>query len=342
MARPTVHDVARAAGVSLSTVDRVLNDRDGVRQSTQIRVNEAMEKLGYQRNIAAANLSKRREYRIRFILPAGENAFMRGLEDEIQAYRPVARLEGVSVTVERVQAFDEAALAEALRSVEPAETDGVAVVATDAAVVRDAVAELRGRGVRVVTLVSDLPSSARDQFIGIDNVFAGRTAAGLLGRFCRGRAGKIAIVAGSMVVRDHAERRLGFEQVLRAEFPEHELMSPVEGLDDAARVEGLLCKLFREYPDIVGLYSLGAGNRGVMSAVAELPAAIRPAVVVHELTAHSREGLLSGMFDAVIQQDPAREVRSAVRVLCALVDGRPLDQAQERVGIEVFLRDNLP
>lgn len=342
MSRPTVHDVARAAGVSLSTVDRVLNGREGVRRATRLRVHEVMEQLGYQRNIAAANLSKRREYRIRILLPAGENAFMRGLEDEVAAYRAVARFDGTRVEVERVPAFDEAALAAALRAVDADVTDGVAVVATDAAGVRDAVAELKGRGVRVVTLVSDLPTSARDYFIGIDNVFAGRTAAGLLGRFCRGRPGEVAIVAGSMVVRDHAERRLGFEQVMRAEFPDQALLPPLEGLDEAGRVEGLLREVLQAHPGITGVYSLGAGNRGVMAALKGLPVAERPSVVVHELTPHSRQGLLDGTLDAVIQQDPAREVRCAVHVLRALVDGQPVDPAQERVGIEVFLRDNLP
>ena len=58
MTRPTIHDVAREAGVSLSTVDRVLNERDGVRQNTKTRVQEAIDKLGFQRNLAAANLSR--------------------------------------------------------------------------------------------------------------------------------------------------------------------------------------------------------------------------------------------------------------------------------------------
>ena len=45
MTRPTVHDVARAAGVSLSTIDRVLNGRKGVRAKTQERVQAARIRL---------------------------------------------------------------------------------------------------------------------------------------------------------------------------------------------------------------------------------------------------------------------------------------------------------
>jgi LacI family transcriptional regulator len=67
----------------------------------------------------------------------------------------------------------------------------------------------------------------------------------------------------------------------------------------------------------------------------------RPCIVVHELTAHTRRELQSGAFDAVINQDVGHEVRSAVRVLKALVDGRSFVPAQERIRIDIFLRENL-
>ncbi|MEO1576334.1 MAG: ATP-binding protein, partial [Pseudomonadota bacterium] len=45
--------------------------------------------------------------------------------------------------------------------------------------VRDAVKRARARGIAVVAFISDLPSSDRDHFVGIDNIAAGRTAAQL-------------------------------------------------------------------------------------------------------------------------------------------------------------------
>lgn len=338
MSRPTIHDVARAAGVSLSTVDRVLNARAGVRQATQSRVAAAMRELGFQRNLAAASLARRRQDRLLFILPGGSNSFMRGLERELT--QKAAAWEFTQLEVVTVPPFDDAALAAALREVDPAQTQGVAVVATDSAVVRAALAELRDKGVAVVTLVSDLPSSRRQHFVGIDNVQAGRTAASLLGRFCRGRPGRIVIVAGSMLVRDHAERRLGFEQVLRAEFPEQQILPPLEGLDDQDIVAAELGAVLDRHPDVVGIYSLGAGTRGVARAMAGRTP--RPATVVHELTPHSRQALLDGSFDAVIRQDHAREVAAAVSLLQALIAGKPVEPEAGRIGIEVFLRDNLP
>ena len=57
VAKPTVNDIARVAGVSLATVDRVLNERPGVRAVTIKKVKAAIDQLGYVRDTAAANLA---------------------------------------------------------------------------------------------------------------------------------------------------------------------------------------------------------------------------------------------------------------------------------------------
>ena len=70
--RPTVHDIAAAAGVSLATVDRVLNQRPGVRHVTREKVETAIREIGYVRDVAAANLAKGRTYSFVFIVPASD------------------------------------------------------------------------------------------------------------------------------------------------------------------------------------------------------------------------------------------------------------------------------
>ena len=75
MSRVTVQDVADAAGVSLATVDRVLNNRKGVRAETVDRVKEAMARLNFVRDQSAANLARRRTYPLTFIVPSGGNSF---------------------------------------------------------------------------------------------------------------------------------------------------------------------------------------------------------------------------------------------------------------------------
>ena len=340
--RPTVHDIAKRAGVSLATVDRVLNRRAGVRAATAARVQAAIAALGYQRDLAAANLAKSRLYPLVFILPEGPNAFMRGLEGAVQEARQRSAADRTDISLVTVPPFDEVALARALDALDPKQLAGVALVATESPAVRRAVARLADAGLPVVTLVSDLPNARRGHYVGIDNVAAGRTAASLLGRFIGGRKGKVAVLAGSLLVRDHVERRLGFDQVVRAEFPFLDVLPVVEGFDEAETARRVIGECLDREKDVIGIYSLGAGNRGLIEALAERDLAGKVTVVAHELTDHARAALADGTFAAVINQDAGHEVRSAIRVMKALADGVALVDAQERIRIDIFVRDNLP
>ncbi|UDL93707.1 LacI family DNA-binding transcriptional regulator [Lichenihabitans sp. PAMC28606] len=340
--RVTAGDVAAAAGVSLATVDRVLNSRPGVRAVTVKAVQDAVERLGFRKDVFAANLARSRQYRFRFLLPRlPQNSFMQSVRREVDMGALRGLDERIAISIGEYAAFDPVDLARCLIACRHDGTMGVAAVAVDAPEVRDAIARLAADGIAVLTLVSDVTPSRRARFIGPDNVAAGRVAGTLLGRFLGPRQGHVLTVAGRMTLRDHAERRLGLAQVIERDFPNLSLLPVAEGLDDGAVTEPIVAKALREMPDLVGIYSLGAGNRGIAAA---LEAAGRSRTVVtigHELTPFMREALLSGTFDAAINQDPSDEVRRAVRTLKALADGCD-DFHPDPIRIDIYLKDNLP
>src|SRR6187549_1742154 len=81
--RATVHDVAREAGVSLATVDRVLNGRPGVRPLTAEKVEKAIAALDFRRDLSASLLARARDLRVQFLIPDGGNDFMASLAEAI-------------------------------------------------------------------------------------------------------------------------------------------------------------------------------------------------------------------------------------------------------------------
>ncbi|MEN3111255.1 LacI family DNA-binding transcriptional regulator [Uliginosibacterium paludis] len=340
--RIRIHDVAAAAGVSLATVDRVLNKRPGVRQVTVDKVEAALRALDYRPDIHAARLARGQALRLMFIVPRGHNSFMDMVVAEIRSTADRLRHERCDIELRFVDAFDGPAVASMLDALSPDDCDGVAVVAPDAPGVREAIDACVARGLHLVTLVSDLPSSHRQHFVGIDNIAAGRVAGRLLGRLSAGRSGRIALIAGSMTLRDHMERHLGCEQVLRADFPHLRTLPVVEGRDFAETTAQVARELLAAHPDIVGLYNMGAGNRGLVEVLRQAGAPGRIVTVAHELTPHVRQALVEGVYDAIVCQDAAHEVRSAVRVLQALCEGGEVVRSQERIRIEVYLKDNLP
>jgi LacI family transcriptional regulator len=340
-ARTSLQDVARVAGVSLATVDRVLHGRAGVRARTVEHVQAVVARLGYRPDPAATRLARKSMARLVFVLPSGTNTFVDILERQVQAVRPWLAEQRAAAVVERVDVFVPEALAGHLAGLRD-RCDVVVVMGQDHPLVRAAIDDLVAHGVIVVTLVSDVPGSRRSRFVGIDNVTAGRTAASLLGRFIGPRAGNVGIVMGSRALRDHAERLFGFEQVIAAEYGRLRLLQPIEGHDSSQRTEPLATRLLQREPNLVGLYSIGAGNRGIQTALEHSGRADRIVWVCHELTPHARQALLTGVADAVINQDAGHEVRSACRLALAALSGEHVLPDQERIRIDIFLRDNLP
>ena len=87
----------------------------------------------------------------------------------------------------------------------------------------------------VVALVSDLPNTGRDHFIGIDNRAAGRTAGVLMGRFLGGGPGQVLVLGQSLLARDMIERRRGFDEVMLRDFPDLEVLPSLETHGSADR-----------------------------------------------------------------------------------------------------------
>jgi LacI family transcriptional regulator len=338
MARATIEDVADRAGLSVATVDRVLNGRAQVRPQNAKRVEAAIRSLNYHPDRLAARLAKGREYRFCFVLPKGDNIFMRGLEQEISNHASHLESERVNADILYTDVFEPQALADALHGLKG--YDGVAVVALDHPKVREAIAGLSERGVAIVTLVSDVPGSARAHFVGIDNAAAGRTAATIMGRYCGEHKGSIGVIAGSMSLRDHAERHFGFMQVMQQEYANLNVLPVLEGRDISARNQQLVTSLIAATPNLIGLYNIGGGPDGIVSALAGHSRKVT--FITHELNGVTRKGLIDGTIAAVIAQDPGHEIRSAMRVLMAKCDRVPILAAMERIAIDVYVRDNLP
>jgi LacI family transcriptional regulator len=339
-ARVTLQDVARAAGVSPATVDRVINNRDGVRARTREAVMAAAHRLGYLGEAARAGPPgpSPRPVDLVFLLPAGTNSFIAHLAAQLRAQ--AAAREGVRARVEMIEGFDPATLAASLRAL-VGQADGVAVIAIDHPLVRDAIRALVASGTPVLTLVSDVLNVPRFAYVGIDNRQAGRLAGHLMGRFLgRGASGKVALFAGSLSYRGHEEREAGFRHALREMSPDLEIVEVREVQDnrDIARREALAT--LDRHPDLAAIYSVGGGSTGIAAALTERGVAGRVVLITHEATERSRPYVLDGTIDALIDQNPRVEAREALNALEAAARGSDYRIIQPR--IQVVFPENFP
>lgn len=336
--RPRMDEVAREAGVSLATVDRALHRRPGVSARTLQRVQQALHRLAEAQNPCQA---RDRHWLLCFLLPGGDNAFVDALRGELAALTPWLVEQGAQIDIRTTDAFAPAGAAAAVKRLR-GQYDAIVLMLQDHPLVRDAVERVASDGTCVVTLVSQIASRQRTHFVGIDNVAAGRTAAGLLGRFTGGRRGTVGVIMGSRNLQDHMERLRGFQELMVAEHPQLAVLEPLECKDRDLLAETEVADLLARHPDLVGLYSVGAGNRGIHAAIRKAGATGQIAWVCHELTADTRAALLDGSASAAIGQSPIQEARASCRVVLNHLARLPTPLDVEPIRIEIYLKDNLP
>lgn len=338
--RARMPDVARLAGVSTATVDRVLNQRGQVRPATAQRVVRAATELAYLPDDALRATLAPEPMRLVFVLPQGTNRYLRMLGDTVGFARDQWLPFNVQCRVALIEGFDPDLLARSLLRL-GAQCDGIAFMALEHPVVREAVDRLHQRGVPVVTLISDLSHSRRAAYVGLDNRAAGRTAAWLIGRLI-GRAAKVAMIAGSLSYRAHEEREMGFLGLFRERFPAIAVVGLREGRDDEARNFEQTRELLREHPDLAGIYNIGGGADGVARAMKACGREHDLVLVAHGLTPDTRALLIDGTIDAVLTQTPQSVILNCIRIFANLRERRDALAGVEPNRISIVLRENLP
>lgn len=339
--RPTTKDLAKAAGVSLATVDRVLNERPNVSRKTVEKVNEAINRIGFVRNLAAVNLARNKMYRFRFLFPRTGDQYLNELLRHVTEIDGALSADMTVVDSVQMDMDDPHVVANYLGAVEPGEIDGIAIMAPESPQVRDSMARLQERGTRVVQFLTGQEKLEAHEFIGIDNFAAGATAGRIVGRFLGGRPGKVMVIAETMQSLDSIQRRLGFDKILNTSFPDLSALPSLETHGDEERTKRIISRTFKFQEDVVAVYVISSEARMPVTQIAKFRDLNDLTVVVHERTPFSEKSLRKEEIDAVIAQDPGHAVRSAVRIMKARSDKRAPLAAQEKIRIEVLLKDNL-
>ena len=339
--RPTTKDLAVAAGVSLATVDRVLNGRPGVKQDTIDKVFETIETIGFERNISAANLAKQKVYKFLFVLPQAGDAFLGELISKIDEISQAFAAEMIAADVCRIDENDPHTIANYLSTLSADQVDGVAVMAPETPPVRDAIIRLAERGIKALSFLSGRPQSSETDFVGTDNHAAGATSARLLGRFLGGKSDKVLVVTETMQARDSIERRLGFDELINRDYPHIHPLPSLETYANPDRTRQIVANSFSNHSDIIGAYVLSSEARMPVEAIMNNSRPSDLVCIAHERTPFTESALIANQLDAIIVQNPGHLVRSAIRILRARIDGREPLASQEKIRIEILLKENL-
>lgn len=339
MSRTTIHDIARLAGVSTATVDRALNGRVGVSSANRQRVFSAAKDLGYLPSEGMVLLPSK-PANLEFLIPFGQNGFMLELGESILEFASKLPLVA-SCNIIPLDGIDPETLIPALETVS-LKTEGIGLIAIDHLETRHAIRQLCESGVRVVTIASDVLDTPRSAYVGVDNRAAGRTAAQIMGMMAGTASGSVGLFLGSHEFHGHQERETGFRSLLDNQFPGLKILPAIETGEDSGRSNVGMTKLLETTENLVGVYSVGAGRRGVIEALENAKQKSRPFIVMHDLTESSRAWLVNGQIDVVIDQN-ARLVgeQAVIRLLGSIAVNTPLLPFKD-IEPKIVLSENIP
>lgn len=324
MAHPfRIREIAQQAGLSEATVDRVLNGRGGVRSSTVAEVEQAIADL--QRQRSQVRLSGR-TFLVDVVVdspPRFSAAVQRALEEELPGLNP-------AVIRSRFHFFDSAPVdqqVQVLDGIRRRGSHGVILKAPDVPAVNAAVQRLDDAGIPVITLVTDLPASRRQAYVGLDNRSAGATAAYLLDRWMADSAGSVLVTRGDSSFRGEDEREMGFRSTLRSIAPARRIVELVDPASDDEVRRRMVLTTLAAHPDVAAVYSMYAfgADRVMIDAFAEAGRTCR-AVVAHDLAADNVELLAASEISAILHHDLHEDLRNACRMVLqahGALAGRP-------------------
>jgi LacI family transcriptional regulator len=333
--KPTMSDVASEAGVSLATVDRVLNGRGGVSPAKAGRILTAAKRLRLDRALVRPPGPI---LRVAVLIQSPANAFHADLRTGIQLASRLYSDLNLQFLVHHIDPKDPARTA-AIIAEQARRCDAIILSGPDDPRVAAAVRE-RATHIPVVTMADDIPDSGRAAFVGPDDRQAGRIAGDLFGRFIGRDGGHVVMIIGSPDIRGHRERETGIRAAL-AEFHERTTVSQViESGEDPDRAGLIVTRALASDPTVRGIYVGTTGAREAAAAVARAGARERVTIIVHELTDTRRALLRQRAIDAVIDQNPALEARVAVETVARLLGRMEGAPASTRTGLRIYMPEN--
>ena len=189
----------------------------------------------------------------------------------------------------------------------------------------------------VVTYATDVPTSSRCGYVGIDNHGAGVTAAYLMDQWL-GSAPLYVLITLSATCSAARERQVCFRSALRGSGRAIVEVSDSDGID--ATNERLVLEALESHPGIEAVYSVGGGNTATVAAFEKLGRVCR-VFVAHDLDADNRRLLREGRISVVLHNDLRADARLAMRLILQERGALPAEPVRP-APIQVITPYNLP
>lgn len=312
--RRGIHLIAEMANVSIGTVDRALHGREGIKESTRLRILQIARQIGYTPNLAARALSAARaSARIGVCIPREIHFFYdqlwRGVLDEEKRASQL----GVQFVNRPVQVLGEGDT-EVFKELVDGGVDGVILTAGNPKDLKPLIDAAEDKGTRVVCVSTDAPESRRSSIVCVEPYLNGCLAGELMGKFVAAGS-KVAVMAGMLMAEDHRKKADGFTDVFPRHCPGGKIVAVIEGHEDEDESFQKTFELLRRVPTLAGLYVNTVNCLPVCRALGARGLGGKVKLITTDLFSEMSPYFRKGTIAASIYQQPYRQGQIAVRLL---------------------------
>ena len=302
MTRPTIADLAKAAGVSIATVNRILGGSGSVRAATIQRVQDVAREIGFY-GLGVIDARKKAalpHYRLAFLLQQSHRELYQLFAAKIREAAGQRRDDEVVPVIEFADRLDPEHIATRLQAL-GGQCDAVAVIAADHPLIGQAIQALRAQGKPVVAYITDQSAPDRAGYVGTDNWKLGRAAAWFIAKTTH-RPGRVAVFIGNYRYQCQDISEASFRSYIRENAGWLTLEDSLPTHEEPKEAYRMVRDLLRDMDDLVGIYITGGGISGVLQALREAPPEKRRSVslVCRDIGPETRKGLAEGLITAAL------------------------------------------
>ena len=344
MKRPTITDLAKESGVSVSTVNRILAGTGQVKATTAQQVQAAAERIGfYGLGTIETQIKKNAPtYRLGFLMQQSTRELYQLFAQMIRTVCHERPLDVVEPIVDFVDLLTPENISQRLR-VLGENCDAVAIIAADHPLIGQTIRDLKEAGKPVVTYITDQSAPERAAFVGTDNWKLGRTAAWLITNMVPPE-GRIAIFQGNHRYQCQDTADASFRSFVRENAPNLvvENSRPTHEISDNAYQ--MVRELLDTTDDVVGIFIVGGGISGVLRALRQAPVEKRKNIrlICRDIGPETRKGLSEGLITAALCHPMRQTTEALVQTMIDAINSKaPQSTIQCTVPFEIVTPANI-
>lgn len=310
----TMKEIAYMCSVSRGTVDRVLNNRGGVKPETEQRIRAMAASLGYGAPASRASDSAFRTFQVGFLINAVGHEYyteiLNGIMMELLSYP-----QGSITAVTRMSSgFDVDQQLQMLDEIDKAGVQALAVTPANHPRIVERLNRFTARGIPVVLISARLDGFDYFAFVGPNHYQSGRIAGGYARRILPGH-GSVAILTASRSTPGHTLRVKGFQDAILAGRHSFTLYEPIQTFDDDVIAYKALSSFIVNHPDTSLFFFAAGGYSGGFQAIADAGLFRKSQIIAFDTKDIAVQYLKEGIVSALFSQHPRHQGKRTVRII---------------------------